>query len=385
MRRLALVLLLLVMTAIGYNVWQHTTAPETSGFSVQGLLGGELQGYARADRVRTLQFPADHGAHPDFRSEWWYLTGNLEDETGHRYGFQFTIFRLALAPEPRTGNSAWATRQAYMGHLAVTDVASGHIHAFERFSRGALGLAGAQAQPFRVWLDDWQLRAQEDGAWPWELQAIAEGIGLQLQLEARKPLVLQGEQGLSRKGPEAGNASYYYSFTRLLAQGELQLDGKRLAVSGPAWLDREWSTSLLSPEVEGWDWFSLQFDDGSELMLYQLRKKDGIVEDFGAGLHVPTAGKPRVLSGSDFQLEPVDYWTSPHTKTAYPTGWRVRIPALQADFTVTAATADQELDLSVRYWEGAVDVRGSVQEQPAQGVGYMELTGYGGSSRLPSR
>lgn len=376
---------LLALVGLGYGLWLRYQAPAEDGFSVQGLLGGELEGYARADRIRPLRFPADHGAHPDYRSEWWYLTGNLEDESGRRYGFQFTIFRLALSPQPRPGPSAWGTRQAYMGHFAVTDVAAGKIHAFERFSRGALGLAGGQAQPFRVWLDDWELRAQEGQAWPWLLQATEDGVGLQLQLEARKPLALQGEQGLSRKGPEPGNASYYYSFTNLAAAGELRLGEQRLKVSGSAWLDREWSTSLLSPDVQGWDWFSLQLKDGSELMLYQLRTKDGIAEEFGAGLLVPASGAPRLLSGQDFQLEPIGHWTSPKTKTTYPTAWRVRLPSLQGELQVIAATPDQELDLSVRYWEGAVDVRGRLGQQAVQGVGYMELTGYGGASRPPSR
>src|SRR5690606_8384327 len=171
MRRLVLVLLVMALAGLGYWLWRQEEPPATGRFSVQGLLGGALEDYARADRVRPLRFPRDHGAHPDYRSEWWYLTGNLEDEAGRRYGFQFTIFRLALSPQPRPGSSAWGTRQAYMGHFAVTDVAGGGFYAFERFSRGALGLAGGEAQPFRVWLHDWHLRAQDDGSWPWLLQA----------------------------------------------------------------------------------------------------------------------------------------------------------------------------------------------------------------------
>lgn len=384
MRRLVLVLLVMALAGLGYWLWRQEEPPATGRFSVQGLLGGALEDYARADRVRPLRFPRDHGAHPDYRSEWWYLTGNLEDEAGRRYGFQFTIFRLALSPQPRPGSSAWGTRQAYMGHFAVTDVAGGGFYAFERFSRGALGLAGGEAQPFRVWLHDWQLRAQDDGSWPWLLQAAEVDVELRLELEARKPLALQGERGLSRKGPEPGNASYYYSFTNLAAAGELRLGEKWLRVSGTAWLDREWSTSLLSPEVQGWDWFALQLDDGSEFMLYQLRAEDGIVEEFGAGLYVPPEGEPRVLDGRQFRLEPIAHWTSPRTRTVYPIVWRAQIPDLQATLRIEAAIPNQELDLSVRYWEGAVDVHGSLRQRTVQGRGYLEMTGYGGD-RPPSR
>ncbi|HEX5514725.1 MAG TPA: lipocalin-like domain-containing protein [Gammaproteobacteria bacterium] len=387
MKRFAIAALFVVaLAAIAYGLWPRSQQQAGGGFSVQGLLGGNLQGYARADAVRPFSFPADHAAHPDYRSEWWYLTGNLQADDGRRYGFQFTIFRLALAPEPRVGTSAWGTRQAYMGHFAITDISAGRIHAFERFSRGALGLAGAEAEPVvRIWLDDWQLAAAQGDSFPWLLQAAEGDTALQLRLTPRKPLVLQGEQGLSRKGPEPGNASYYYSYTRLAADGELSLGGQRLKVTGSAWLDREWSTSLLSPEVRGWDWFSLQLEDGSELMLYRLRTASGIVEAFGAGIYVPADGPPQRLSGQDFLLEPTAHWTSPHTKTRYPTGWRARVPALGAELAITAATADQELDLSVRYWEGAVDVAGRLGKQPVKGVGYMELTGYGSGSRPPGR
>jgi predicted secreted hydrolase len=368
---------LLVLAAAAYGLWP--AAPERPGerYSLQGLLGGDSGGYAHADSVRQFHFPADHGAHPDFRSEWWYLTGNLAADDGTRYGFQFTVFRFALSPRPREGRSAWGTRQAYMAHFALTDIDGGRIHTFERFSRGALGLAGATGEPFRVWLDDWELASEGEALFPWRLQVAEEEVSLSLDIATLKPLVLQGDRGLSRKGPEQGNASYYYSYTRLAAEGELRLGEKRLHVGGSAWLDREWSTSVLSPEVRGWDWFSLQLDDGSELMLYQLRTEQGIVKAFGAGMHVPASGPSQPLSGADFQLKPTAHWVSPHTRIRYPVQWRVRIPPLQTELTVTAAIPDQELDLSVRYWEGALKVQGTRQGQPVGGVGYMELTGYG--------
>lgn len=386
MKRWGLTLSILLLLAVAaYSLWP--AAPERPGerYSLQGLLGGETTGYAHADRVRQLQFPADHGAHPDFRSEWWYLTGNLEADDGTRYGFQFTIFRFALSPQPRQGSSAWGTRQAYMAHFALTDISGRRIHTFERFSRGALGLAGATGGPFRVWLDDWQLASAGTEFFPWRLQVAEQGLNLELSITTDKPLVLQGEEGLSRKGPELGNASYYYSYTRLAAEGELQLKGKRLGLTGTAWLDREWSTSVLSPDVKGWDWFALQLDDGSDLMLYQLRTAEGIVEAFGAGMYVAADGSSQPLSGSDFQLEPISHWLSPHTQIRYPVRWRVRIPALQTELTLDAAIPDQELVLSVRYWEGALAITGRRRGQPVGGVGYMELTGYGAEQGVRGR
>src|SRR5690606_15485988 len=213
-RYLAFAALLLVLAGLVWTLWPRPAVQNPDGFSLQGLLGGDAEGFARAETVRPFRFPADHGAHPDYRSEWWYLTGNLYAADGRRFGFQFTLFRFALSPQPRPGESEWGSRQAWMAHLTVTDVASNRIYAFERFSRGAPGLAGAEAEPFRAWLDDWQLAAVGD-PFPWQLLAAEGDIGLRLQLEARKPPVLQGEQGLSRKGPEPGNASYYYSYTRL--------------------------------------------------------------------------------------------------------------------------------------------------------------------------
>lgn len=385
MRRVGtLAALVLLLAAVVYALWPRPVERAAQGFSLQGLLGGEAAGYAHAESARRFRFPADHGAHPDYRSEWWYLTGNLATEDGRRFGFQFTVFRFALSPQPRPGRSAWGTRQAYMAHLAVTDVETGRFYAFERFGRGALGLAGAQADPFRVWLDDWQLSAH-DNAVPGRLQAEEGKVGLRLTLVPRKPLVLQGEQGLSRKGPERGNASYYYSYSRLAAAGEVRLGDTSFAVSGSAWLDREWSTSALSPELAGWDWFALQLDDGSELMLYRLRTQTGEASPFSAGTYVPPQGPPQHLPAAAFRLTATAHWTSPSTGTRYPVGWQLRIPALDTELAVSAAVPGQELDLSVRYWEGAVDVVGRLRERSVRGMGYMELTGYGTDGSVRGR
>jgi predicted secreted hydrolase len=341
--------------------------------SVVSLLGeGQTDGYALAEAGPVFEFPRDHGPHPDFRSEWWYFTGNLDGAAGRRFGFQLTLFRSALAPDERPGPSAWGTRQVWMGHLAVTDVAGGRFYRAEVFQRGALGLAGARSEPFRVWVGDWEAVSAGPRMFPLALVAGTGEFTLELDLEARKPLVLQGEQGYSRKGPEPGNASLYYAFTRLAAAGELVIGGEQIPVTGSAWLDREWSTSALGEGIAGWDWLSLQLDDGRDLMLYQLRLNDGAPSPFSAGSIVSPEGRVTRLGAGEFSMSPGRMWTSPETGATYPVAWKVRVPSASLDLHVEAALDAQEMNLSVRYWEGAVRAGG---EGP-RGRGYLELTGY---------
>lgn len=359
-------------------------APARATLTVAGTLAGtDTAGYARARTPRDLVFPADHGPHPGFKHEWWYFTGHLETDAGQELGFQLTFFRNALRPDPPSVASPWATRQAYMAHFAVTDPASGRFRAFERFDRGALGLAGAEAEPLRVWVGDWVAESIPEpestrgaGERPAFRVRAAEGpVSIELELRSLKPVVPQGDGGLSVKGPEPGNASYYYSLTRLAARGVVVLDGRRRAVRGLAWLDREWGTSALSPGIRGWDWFSLQLEDGSELMLYRLREEDGETSPFSAGTFVDRAGGVRRLAAGDFVVEETGSWRSPRGGR-YPSGWRIRVPGLDLALDVDPQMRDQELDLAFRYWEGAVAVRGSRAGRALPGRGYVELTGY---------
>ncbi len=362
--------------------------------SLTGTLGGaDTAGYARATEPRPFDFPADHAPHPDFRTEWWYVTGNVATADGRAFGYQLTLFRNALAPPsadalapgtaaagsaaatPSTPPSAWATRQAWMGHLAVTDVAAGRHVAEERFDRGALGLAGGQAAPFRVWLEDWALEGEGDGAFPLHLVAPGDSAGLDLVLEPEKPVVLQGDHGLSRKGPEPGNASYYYSFTRLGTRGQVRVGGRTYAVRGSSWLDREWSTSALPEGTVGWDWFALQLDGGTDLMLYRLRRADGGVSPFSDGVLVAPDGVSRRLPPDAWTVDVTARWRSPDGAT-YPSAWRVRIPGAGLDLTVRSRVPDQEWRTSFRYWEGTVRVEGTGPGGPVGGLGYAELTGY---------
>lgn len=346
-----------------------------ASLELSSLLSGETEGFARATEPRHLVFPEDYGAHPEFRTEWWYLTGNLSSRSGRRFGYQFTLFRNALAAEEPSRPSRWATRQVFMAHLALTDIDGQKFHAFERFARGGGGLAGVELDPFRAWLEDWELSSPGSPP-PFRLTATAGDISLDLDLEPLKPLVLQGEAGLSRKGRQPGNASYYYSFTRLGTSGRLHLGGLELEIQGNSWLDREWSTSALEAGQIGWDWFALQLDDGTDLMVYQMRRDDGSPDPVSSGSRIGVDGARSALSWSDFQLEVLDWWTSPETGVRYPSGWQLRLPGEELDLQIEPVSRDQELRLSVLYWEGAVRVEGTRGSTPISGRGYVELTGY---------
>lgn len=344
---------------------------------IGSVLGeGDLDGFIRADHAHTPKFPDDHGAHPDFRSEWWYFTGNLDDTDGRRYGFQYTLFRFAVAPGDAERPSAWGTRQVWMGHLALTDVDGRRFFRAERFSRGGdIGLAGARARPFRVWLEDWEMASLGDPIFPLRLSAAADDFGLELELEDDRGPVLQGDRGYSRKGPGEGNASHYYSYTRLRVDGHLSFEGRRVRATGEAWLDREWSTSALGENVRGWDWFALQLDDASEVMFYRLRRADGSADPLSAGTVTSAVSPPRPL-GRDAVIEPLRYWMSPDTGIRYPVAWRLAAPSEALDLEIGALLDGQEMATAVRYWEGAVGVTGVRDGRRVTGRGYLEMTGY---------
>jgi predicted secreted hydrolase len=377
------VALVLVGLAVGAMLVTREAAPRTAGrptLTVAQALGGQqsLEGYARALEPREFRFPEDHGPHSEFRTEWWYWTGNLETADGHAFGYQLTMFRQALAPRRPERSSGWGTRDVYMAHFALSDIGAGRFHAFERFSRDAVGLAGAQASPFRVWLRDWEVKSTESGTFPLRLAARGEdGAMLELVLEEGKPPVLQGDRGLSQKGAEKGSASYYYSLTRMPSRGTVTVQEHAYEVTGTSWMDREWSTGSLGREQVGWDWFALQLSDGSEFMYYQLRQQSGSVDPFSEGTFVPPEGAPVRITRDEVRLEVLDTWTSPRGGTKYPARWRLSVPKVGLELDITPAQADQELPVTLRYWEGAARVQGTRAGQPLSGRGYVELTGYG--------
>ncbi|HEY4718587.1 MAG TPA: lipocalin-like domain-containing protein [Anaerolineales bacterium] len=335
-----------------------------------------IEGFTRASGPQPFDFPTDFGPHPDYRTEWWYYIGNLDTADGRHFGFELTFFRVALLPAnlaaPRA--SDWAANQIYMAHFALTDVSGGQFHAFQRFARGALGLAGAQASPFRVWLEDWQVAQAGEGIYL--LKAANEGLALELRLIDRKGPVPHGEEGYSQKGPDPGNASYYYSQTRLQVEGDIYIGDETFAVSGLSWSDHEYSTSVLSAGQVGWDWFAIQLDDGSEVMLYAVRRADGSIDPFSSGTLIEADGSTQTLGLEDFAIETLDLWRSPHTDAEYPSGWKLTIPSAGLQLELSPYLLDQELKLSTIYWEGAVEISGTQHGQPVSGVGYVELTGY---------
>ena len=398
LRRSALALVLVGATSLLHGCAEEGTREGAARLSLsETLAGADTAGYERATEVRDFTFPEDHGPHPGFRTEWWYVTGNLEGADERAFGFQFTLFRSALAPQAPDVASDWATNQAYMGHFTLTDVETGRFRAFERFARGAGGLAGAvvgddtvldtagEEGSFHVWLEDWSLTGAPGGSgFPMRMTAAQDGVEIDLLLEQGKPVVLQGDRGLSQKGPEPGNASYYYAHTRLPASGTVVLQSDTFDVSGLAWMDREWSTSALSGDQVGWDWFSLQLDDGWEVMVYQLRLADGTADPLSDGALISPDGLKIPLEwGGEVELEPTGTWTSSIDGAHYPSGWRLQAPPHGLDVRIEPVFEDQELDLAFRYWEGAVRVSGTgVGGRPVEGLGYVELTGYAGERRL---
>jgi predicted secreted hydrolase len=262
----------------------------------------------------------------------------------------------------------------YIAHFAVTDADGERFLTAERFSRGALGLAGAQAAPFRVWIDDWEI-AESGPSGQWRLRAADPAFSIDIELAPAKPPVLNGDNGLSQKSAEPGNASYYYSITRLATAGSLRLGEDVFHVSGLSWLDREWSTSALGARQRGWDWFALQLSDGSDLMFYNLRKQDGGQDEHSAGTWINADGEAKHLGREDVEIIVNDTWESPEGG-AYPSAWTLRVPGQGLEVEVIPVLADQELFTTVRYWEGAVDVQGQRDGAPVTGRGYVELTGY---------
>ena len=369
MRRASLLLMLLVTV-----ITAHADPDERSQLSAL-LSDANNAGFPTVIEPRKFDFPRDHGPHPEYRNEWWYITGNLEADSGRHFGFELTVFRFALTPEPPASDSAWRTNQVFIAHFAITDTDADEFYVAERFSRGAAGLAGAETGPFRVWIDDWEIAADETERERWRLRAADKDFALDLNLAAVKQPVLNGIDGLSQKSAEVGNASYYYSVTRWQSDGRVRIGEQEFGVSGLSWLDREWSSSALAADQQGWDWFALQLSDGSDIMFYNLRKTDGTQDTFSGGTWVPESGESRHIDRDEISVTVTATWDSPQGGT-YPAGWDIRLDGEGLALSVTPVIDDQELLTTVRYWEGAVEVRGTRAGADVSGRGYVELTGY---------
>lgn len=354
-------------------------------------IGADPKAYLQVTGPCGLEFPRDHVAHPGYRTEWWYYTGNLRSSGGDRYGFQLTFFRSQISPPGVEKSwpdppSAWRTQQVYAAHAALTDIGGKRHLQTERLSRGALAMAGVRQGPAEtlVFLQDWSARIGPEAQ---VLTAVADGFSFDLTLTPAKAPVLHGRDGYSRKGASPKNASCYYSFTRLEASGRLTVDGQTAVVRGSAWMDHEFSTAPLEAGLKGWDWFSLQVSDQTEIMAFLLRTADGGIHPASSGTWVASDGTSRPLSRDEFSVEVLDTWKSPHSGAVYPSRWRLRVPPYDLDVVVSPNLADQEMrtfmSTEVTYWEGSVTIRGTRNAKPVDGQGYVELTGYAGDFDAP--
>ena len=383
MKRILIILAVVGTIAIAlFYGWPSQAAVSTNA-SLESLLvddGQTSDSFARALIPDAVQFPRDLGPHEDYQTEWWYYTGNLEAADGRPFGYQFTIFRRSLIPPAELtvpdNASDWRDSQVYLAHFTISDIANEKFYAAERFSRGAAGLAGAQSEPYQVWLENWSAKEVTPGQV--RLQAKTNDAAIDLLLHETLPPVLHGEGGLSQKGLGAGNASYYYSIVQQETSGELQIGGEPFAVTGLSWKDHEYSTSALSPGSEGWDWISLQFDDSSSLMLFQIRRADGSFDPASSGSFIQSDGTVQHLVLGEWQLDVLDTWTSPESGAEYPVAWRLALPGLDLALEGQAMMPNQELNVSTVYWEGAVNFMGARAGQAVEASGYIEMTGYAG-------
>ncbi|MDT7042462.1 lipocalin-like domain-containing protein [Candidatus Nitronereus thalassa] len=352
-----------------------------------GLPTSPSQVGVQAEPGYIYSFPSDHGSHDIYGLEWWYFTGHLFSDAGRRFGYELTFFRKALdLPHVQEKTSRWAMTQLYFAHFALTDVELKTFHIAEKLSRAGLGKAGADTGRLDVWIDQWAVRSASPDHQVFELRAAARGFGLDLQLNLEKAPVIHGQEGVSRKGADSGQASHYYSLTRLATKGQVTVGDKAMKVSGQSWMDHEFGSGELGDDQVGWDWFSLQFDSQMELMVYLLRKQDGTYDAASSGTLIFPDGRSQHLQLKDVGIEVQKYWISPNSQARYPSQWVLKVPSAQLSLQIHPVLDNQELrttkSTNVTYWEGAVDVNGQHRGRSVQGRGYVELTGYAGQLKM---
>jgi predicted secreted hydrolase len=342
--------------------------------------------FKRALPGRTFSFPQDHFSHPEFKTEWWYYSGHLYNQEKKSYGYQLTFFRTALGRETKGEKSKWAIQNLYFAHLALTDESKKRFKYREKISRGSLGEAGASSyerdgKPFRVWVEDWFLEGKGTGMRDHFLKGGDEDFGIELLLTPEKKPVIHGHNGISQKAEGEGNASHYYSITRLKTEGKIFLKKKEIPVQGRTWMDHEFGSTQLREYQVGWDWFGIQLENGVDLMIYQIRHQDGRIDPYSSGTIILQDGIHYALLLKEFQVQSLDRWRSQKTGATYPSEWRIDVPSHRIELMLTPTVKDQELitqeSTRVTYWEGSVKVEGKYQGNPIKGVGYVELTGYG--------
>ncbi len=351
------------------------------------LAGSALAGQAFRQALPGYRFvfPRDHASHPDFKTEWWYYSGHLRTEQGRQFGYQLTFFRVGVDPSLRGDRrTRWTVRDLHLAHFAISALQQRRFQYWERRSRGALGSAGASTGSLHVWNGAWVVK--EDGT-AQHLSATVEGYAIDLILTPIKPPAIHGKNGVSQKAEGLGRASHYYSLSRMATNGTMTFAGERYNVTGSSWMDHEFGSNQLTPSQVGWDWFALQFDNGKELMLYQIRRVDGQPDPHSSASLIHPDGRVDHLPLSAFRLEPQEAWQSPKSGGRYPIRWRIQVPERRIDLTVQAAFPDQELDTrgstQVIYWEGSVTISGIAGGRPISGAGYLEMTGYAEPFRQP--
>lgn len=329
------------------------------------------------------RFPEDHFSHPSYQTEWWYYTGNLNCRDGQQFGFELTFFRFHphLVENEANRNPVWFPKQIYVAHFALTDINHGHFYEQERVNRSGPGLAGADARQGKIWNGNWSVRWLSYEPVRQQVEAVTGNAHLRLTLTSQKPLVIHGKNGVSQKGPKPGEASHYYSLTRLEASGNVSLDGRNFQVAGQAWMDREFFSSVRDQDddqIAGWDWMCIQLNTNEEVMIYRLRLKNGNLSPYSSATFVTASGKSEFLSSRQFSLEPLKTWHSSVTQGDYPVEWKIDLPSKQISLHLTTPVDNQELVSSTTgsYWEGAVRYAGTEAGMPVGGVGYLEMTGY---------
>jgi predicted secreted hydrolase len=346
-------------------------------------------GWTFAHAGYRYEFPRDHFNHPDYQTEWWYYTGNLQSDTGHRFGFELTFFRTAEKATVFAGGlqrTIWFPDQIYFAHLALSDIDSDQFFHQERINRAGPGLAGVDEKTRRYWNGNWQARWTDVATGEQTLEAVGDSFALQLNLKPAKPVVIHGRDGVSRKGPLPGDASQYISFTRLDASGTIQQGTRTTAVKGTAWMDHEFFTPAKGSDITGWDWFAIQLNNREELMLYSLRTNATENSPYSSGTYVDANGRSRFLDATSFSVTPQRYWKSSQSGASYPIAWNIEVPSLNLHISESPQMSNQELfskgGVSPSYWEGAATYDGREGAAPVKGVGYLELTGYAGKVNL---
>jgi predicted secreted hydrolase len=378
-KKISLIFLTFLIVFIFIYISQEKSVEKKEESYFSSLMKSETnKGFLKAVKKREFKFPKDHGLHKGFQTEWWYFTGNLKTQDKRRFGYQFTIFRSQLKPKKDERDSSFSSNALYMGHFAITDIKNEKFYYFQKFSRENRENTFVKLNPFEVNLDGWRVYENDEDYSKLEnmkLEAKKDEIDLNLEMKIMKPFVLQGENGLSKKSEGKGNASYYYSATRIESSGTLKIKDEKFDLKGLSWMDREWSTSALSKDQQGWDWFSIHLSDNTDLMFYNLRLKSGTMDPLSKGVLVSKDGKFSKLDSSMVEIKVMDKWKSPNGGE-YPSGWIINIRDKDLKLQVDPFVKNQELNFFIRYWEGAVNVSGTDKGKKVTGSGYVELTGY---------